>query len=78
MTKALHGLSGQNVVVQEGRAQLAELTLLARFLEPETTNGGLARKLSPSQTTLGRHFPLRRRRRREKQPLLEGGEGVSF
>ena len=34
-----------------------------------TKNGGLARKLSPSQTTLGRHFSRRRGRRREKQPL---------
>ena len=37
--------------------------MLARLLEPATANGGLARKLSPSHTTLGRHFRLRRKRR---------------
>ena len=50
-----------NAVVQEGRASLlahvvqeGRASLLAQFREPATANDGLAGKLSPSQTTLGR------------------------
>jgi hypothetical protein len=56
MVQASHGESGRQSAVQEG--QFEGLTLLGRFSEAPTTKGGLARKLSPSQTTLGRHFPL--------------------
>ncbi|GEM_PF-5415998 len=89
---AEHGLSRDDLLrmaapmLEVGRvgaasAQLEEVSLLARSVEPATANGGLAMKLSPSQTTLGRHCASAvppPQAESGKQPLLDGTKALAL